>query len=68
MDNNSPFRPMRRFKQQMNDEDCIVLLKTAPRGVLAVLGDGGYPYTIPLDFVYDEGKIYFHCAECGLFR
>lgn len=56
---------MRRFKQQMTDEDCIAILKSAPRGVLAVLGDGGYPYTVPLDFVYDDGKIYFHCAKEG---
>ena len=65
MDDNTPFRPMRRFKQQMTDEACIALLQKAPRGVLAVLGDGGYPYTVPLDFVYDDGKIYFHCAKEG---
>ena len=49
MDNPSSFRPMRRFKQQMTNEACIALLQKAPRGVLAVLGDGGYPYTVPLD-------------------
>lgn len=65
MDNKTPFRPMRRIKQQMTDEACIALLQKAPRGVLAVLGDGGYPYTVPLDFVYDDGKIYFHCAKEG---
>jgi len=59
------FRPMRRFKQQMTDEECIALLKRAPRGVLAVLGDGGYPYTVPLDFLYDDGHLYFHCAREG---
>ena len=65
MDNNPSFRPMRRFKQQMTDEACIALLQKAQRGVLAVLGDSGYPYTVPLDFVYDNGKIYFHCAKEG---
>ena len=32
-----------------------------------MLGDDGYPYTIPLDFFYDEGdgKIYFHGAKEG---
>ena len=53
------FRKMRRFKQQIPTGDCIKLLEKAPRGILAVLGDEGYPYTIPLNFVYDEGKIYF---------
>ena len=41
MDNKPQFRPMRRFKQQMTDEACIALLRKAPRGVLAVLGDCG---------------------------
>ena len=59
------FREMRRFKQQLSEEECVEILKTQPRGVLAVLGDGGYPYTVPLDFVYDDGKLYFHCAKEG---
>lgn len=64
---NTPFtfRPMRRFKQQMTDEECLALLRRAPRGVLAVLGDGGYPYTVPLDFLYLDGHLYFHCAREG---
>ncbi len=58
---------MRRIKQQVSQEECISILKSEKRGVLAVLGDGGYPYTIPLDFFYDEsdGKIYFHGAKEG---
>ena len=56
---------MRRIKQQMNSEECIALLRRAPRGVLAVLGDGGYPYTVPLDFLYADGRLYFHCAREG---
>lgn len=63
--NNFDFRPMRRFKQQLSNDECIEILKNSPRGVLAVLGDGGYPYTIPLDFVYENGKLYFHCAKEG---
>lgn len=59
------FRPMRRFKQQMSDEECAALLEQAPRGILAVLGDGGYPYTVPLDFIYADGCLYFHCAREG---
>ncbi|MBQ9281490.1 MAG: pyridoxamine 5'-phosphate oxidase family protein [Treponema sp.] len=61
------FRQMRRFKQQVSEEKCIEILKNEWRGVLAVLGDDGYPYTIPLDFYYDEGdgKIYFHGAKEG---
>ena len=61
------FRPMRRFKQALEKEDCDRILKTERRGVLAVNGDGGYPYALPVNFYYDEaeGKIYFHTAREG---
>jgi nitroimidazol reductase NimA-like FMN-containing flavoprotein (pyridoxamine 5'-phosphate oxidase superfamily) len=61
------FREMRRFKQQIPDDEVVKLLKTGKRGVLALLGDGGYPYAVPLDYWYDEqsGAIYFHCAKEG---
>ena len=56
---------MRRFKQAASEQECQDLLQSAWRGVLSVLGDGGYPYGVPLNFVYDDGKIYFHCAVEG---
>lgn len=61
------FRKMRRFRQQLTAEECADVLSKQPRGVLAVLGDGGYPYALPLDFVYDteSGNLYFHCAKEG---
>jgi nitroimidazol reductase NimA-like FMN-containing flavoprotein (pyridoxamine 5'-phosphate oxidase superfamily) len=46
------FREMRRFKQQIPNEECIEILKSEPRGVLSVLGDEGYPYGVPLDHWY----------------
>jgi nitroimidazol reductase NimA-like FMN-containing flavoprotein (pyridoxamine 5'-phosphate oxidase superfamily) len=58
---------MRRFKQQISDEECIKVLKNAKRGVLSLIGDDGYPYGIPIDHWYceDDGKIYFHGAKEG---
>ena len=53
---------MRRFKQQISDEKCIEILKTEPRGVLALHGEDGYPYALPLNQYYHNGKLYFHCA------
>ena len=49
------FRKMRRFKQQLTDDACAEVLKNGQRGILAVLGDEGYPYTVPLDYVYTDG-------------
>ncbi|MDO4621138.1 MAG: pyridoxamine 5'-phosphate oxidase family protein [Lachnospiraceae bacterium] len=61
------FRKMRRFKQQVSDEECKRILKEEGRGVLAVIGDFGYPYAIPVDFYYDEDDncIYMHGAKTG---
>ena len=61
------FRKMRRYKQQISDEECIELLKNEKRGVLSVIGEMGYPYGIPLNHFYDEndGKLYFHGAKEG---
>ena len=59
------FREMRRNKQQLTKETCMELLKQGTSGVLAVLGDEGYPYTVPLSYVCDHDKIYFHSATDG---
>ena len=61
------FRKMRRFKQQLSDADCLAVLQTARRGVLAVHGDDDYPYGVPLNFVFDPAAriLYFHMAVAG---
>ena len=59
------FRPMRRKRQQMSDAECIDVLTHASSGVLAVLGDEGYPYAVPLSYVYHEGRLIFHSAVAG---
>ncbi|MCR5302579.1 MAG: pyridoxamine 5'-phosphate oxidase family protein [Lachnospiraceae bacterium] len=60
------FREMRRFKQQISEEECIRVLKEQPRGVLSMIGDDGYPYGIPMNHLYmEDGHIYFHGAKEG---
>jgi len=56
---------MRRIRQQLDEAQCIDILKQATSGVLAVIGDGGYPYTVPLSHVYADGHLYFHSALQG---
>ena len=59
-------RKMRRFKQQLEDSDALKVLKNGHRGVLSLLGDEGYPYGVPVDYlVGDDGHIYIHCAGAG---
>ncbi len=59
------FREMIRKKQELSKEDTIAVLQRGTNGVLAVAGDNGYPYGVPLSYTYAEGKIYFHCGQRG---
>ena len=59
------FRSMRRNKQQLSKEETIKILNEATNGVLALDGDAGYTYALPLSFAYSDGKIYFHSALSG---
>ena len=56
---------MRRKRQQLSDEETILLLRQATSGVLSLLDDDGYPYGVPLSYVYHENKLYFHSALSG---
>ena len=59
------FRAMRRKRQQLSEAESIEILKKATAGTLALLGDNGYPYAVPISYVYAEGKLYFHSALSG---
>lgn len=59
------FREMRRIKQQLTEEESREILKTGETGILGLLGDEGYPYTVPVNYVYAGGKIYIHGAKTG---
>ena len=43
------------------------ILKDEKRAAFSVIGDEGYPYTIPINFYYEEADhtIYFHGAREG---
>ena len=59
------FREMRRKKQQLSTKECVEILRKRTSGVLAVFGEDGYPYAVPISYVYEDGKIYFHSAKAG---
>lgn len=61
------FRPLIRKNKELPREECIELLRREKRGVLCVLGDGGYPYGMPMDHFYNDadGRLYFHCGRIG---
>lgn len=61
------FRPIRRKKKEISSDDAKRLLSSERRGVLAVEGEDGYPYAIPVNYLYcpDENTIIFHGARAG---
>lgn len=59
------FRPMRRFRQQLSPEECRAVLERGTSGILALTGDEGWPYAVPLSYAYEEGALLFHCAKEG---
>lgn len=59
------FREMRRKRQALSKEEIAAVLSRGMSGVLALSGDDNYPYAVPISYVYDDDKIYFHCAKAG---
>lgn len=59
------FRELRRKEKQLSTDECNEILSIAEWGTLATMGDDEYPYAVPVNFVYHNGTIYFHCATTG---
>ena len=59
------FREMRRKKQLLTPEERAAVLHRGTSGVLALAGDDGYPYAVPMSYAFDGEKLYFHCAREG---
>ena len=61
------FRPIRKKKNEISIDAAKELLCCSRRGILAVNGDNGYPYAIPINYMYDAdaNKIIFHGAKVG---
>ena len=58
-------KKMRRSKQALSNEKCIEILNKNTSGVLALCGNQMEPYALPISYVYENHKIYFHCAKSG---
>lgn len=61
------FREIRKKKNILNIEEAKNLLKKERRGVLSLNGDDGYPYGIPINYLYveEENIIIFHGSKQG---
>lgn len=59
------FHELRRSDRAMEPADAEKLLRGGEYGVLSTVGEDGYSYGVPLNYVYDDACVYFHCAGKG---
>ena len=61
------FRPLKRTSQALSREECLQILAASESGVLALAGDGGWPYAVPGNYVLspDGERLWIHGAPCG---
>ena len=59
-------RPMRRGFSRVTDAAVLgEWLRAAPVGRLATVDEQGYPVVKPVNYVYADGRVYFHSAVEG---
>ena len=58
-------RTMRRKKQELTEKEILSVIDRNDYGVLSIAGKDGMPYGVPLNYVYEDGRFYFHCAVEG---
>jgi hypothetical protein len=59
------YRELRRQDRKMETSEAEELLRQADFGFLGVAGPDGQPYVVPLNHVYVNGYVVFHCAKEG---
>ena len=58
-------REMRRQERVLDDSRMHELLLTGEYGVLSTTSIDGYAYGVPMSYVYQDEKLYFHCSPVG---
>lgn len=59
------FREIRNERRALPRERAEQIMREGSHGVLAVEGDDGYPYAVPLSYAYEGDRVWFHCAPSG---
>ncbi len=58
-------RELRRKDKQITLEEAQTLLTVSEHGIMSTVDSDGQPYGVPLNYVYINEAIYFHCALSG---
>ena len=59
------FREMRKKNRQLTTEEARAILEKCPWGTLSTIGEDGWPYGVPVNYVVEDNEIYIHCAKTG---
>jgi nitroimidazol reductase NimA-like FMN-containing flavoprotein (pyridoxamine 5'-phosphate oxidase superfamily) len=59
------FKEMRRKDRELTRDEAMAILNKGKFGVMALAGQNGYPYGVPLHYVLIDGDIYFHSSAAG---
>ena len=59
------FREMRRKDRLLRNDEVIEILNNNAYGVLSTIGNNGYPYGVPISYVFLNDSIYVHSALKG---
>lgn len=59
------FREMRRKDRELKNDEVNEILKNNSYGILSTISENGYPYGVPISYVFFNNSIYFHCAVEG---
>lgn len=58
-------KEMRRKDRKIDQAEATNLLTTCEYGILSTSDENNQPYGIPVNYVYQNDSIYFHCAKSG---
>lgn len=58
-------KEMRRKDREIDQAETKNLLATCEYGIFSTADGNNQPYGIPVNYVYQNGAIYFHCAKSG---
>lgn len=56
---------MRKSERQLDNDEIKNILDNGEYGILATTGENKYSYAVPLNYIYLDNTIYFHCALEG---
>lgn len=60
-----PDHPMRRSRQELSRNEIEGILARGTHGTLALIDADGFPYAVPVSYVWWQGRIYVHIARAG---